>query len=77
MGLWPTLGNENQIVVPAKAGTHCSLVDSRLRGNDECGAIFRGAYWLKATPLKAATPTELEVATGVRSPYLSIEKTAT
>jgi hypothetical protein len=30
----------------------------------------RGAlgYWLIATPLKAPTPTELDVAAGVRSP---------
>jgi hypothetical protein len=26
------------------------------------------SYWLNATPLKAATPTEFDVATGVRSP---------
>jgi len=29
---------------------------------------LEGSYWLNATPLKLATPTELEVATGVRSP---------
>jgi hypothetical protein len=33
-------------------------------------------YWLIATPLKEATPIELEVATGVRLPYLSMAKTA-
>ena len=42
MGLWPTRPNENH-VVPAKAGTHSGLIkmDSRVRGNDASGAIFR------------------------------------
>jgi len=34
-------------------------------------------YSLIATPLKAAAATELEVAAGVRSPYESMENTAT
>lgn len=34
-------------------------------------------YSLKATPLKDATPIALDVTACVRSPYASIEKTAT
>ena len=34
-------------------------------------------YWLNATPLKEATPIELDVATGVRSPWSSMAKTET
>jgi hypothetical protein len=35
------------------------------------------AYWLNATPLKADTPTGLDVVAGVRSPYASMANTAT
>jgi hypothetical protein len=35
------------------------------------------SYWLNATPAKPETPIGLDVAASVRSPYWSIEKTAT
>ena len=39
MGRWPTPGNENPRR-PRESGDPCH-VDSRLRGNDERGLIFR------------------------------------
>jgi len=43
----------------------------------ESSAVVCSCYWLIATPLKEATPIALEVATGVRSPWPSMAKTAT
>lgn len=46
----------------------------RLQGEGEKGTVD---YSLMATPLKEATLMEAEVATGVRSPCPSMEKTST
>ena len=63
MDPWPTRGNENPPRHPRVSGgpRHASELDSRFRGNDVVGVIFRRANWDNSAPKLPSPAPDLSI----------------